>query len=133
MRVIVFRLVLIGRLEIECVGIVGQTASLAQLLEDDAVHGSAIVLVEHLLHGSLIRIPGTLFVMIHSHIDVLGIVWGYQHLVLRSGLQHVVLALGNGLQRSRHLVGISDGLSKLVSLHRTVIEYGMLILRQVLQ
>ena len=96
MREVVFRLLFLGRTHIGGIGIIGQSASFAQLLEDDTVHATAIVLVEHILYATLSKVQRTLFVMVHAHIDILGIVRSYPNLVLWRRLLGEGRALRNG-------------------------------------
>ena len=75
-------LFLYRRTAIECPCVVSQATGLAHLLEHHSIHATTIVLVKQGLNGFLGRIPLTLFIMVHAHIDVLGIVRCNENLVL---------------------------------------------------
>ena len=117
----VLRLVGVVGLHVGGISIVSQTTCLTHLLEYDGVHATAIILVKQSLHCSFVRIPRTLLVVDHAHVDVLGIVGSNDDFVLRRGLQHIVFAFGNGLQFSHGLVIFRNSLSHVLSSHRAVI------------
>ena len=93
MREEVLRITLHSGLAIDGPGIVGQATSLAHLLEYNGIHATAEILVEQRLHWSLFHIPLPLLVVIHPHIDVLGIVGSNENLALRCSLTDIGLVL----------------------------------------
>ena len=102
-------------------GIVGQSAGLAELLEYDAVHAAAIVLVEECGHSLLIGIPCAALVVEHAHIDVLGLVGGNPYLVLGRHLHGEGLSLWCGSQFLSCLVEFSNHVRELLLAERTII------------
>ena len=107
-------------------GAVGKSACLAQLLEHHAVHAAAEILVEDGLHGHFIGVPRAVFVVILHHVDVLGVVGGYEHLVDGRLLLGVFPACGHGSELLRRLVKARHERSYLLLAIRTVVEHGVL-------
>ena len=71
--------------------------------------------------------------MDHAHVDVLGVVGRDEDFILGSGLHLIVLAFGNGLKFSLGNVVFGDGLGHVLGGHRAVVQYGVLIVFEVLQ
>ena len=68
--------------------------------------------------------------MEHTHIDVLRIVGGNPHLVGRSLLRSEGLTYGHGLELLGGLVLLSEDGRKLLGGHRTIVEHGVLHIRE---
>ena len=123
----------LGRGEIVCHGIIGQSASLAHLLEDDAVHAAAKVFVEEFDGGVLVKIGLPAFVDKHAHIDVLGIIRCDDDLGLRYRLQLVGLTFWHRLQVLFSVMQVGQAAIQFLLSNRTVVEDLMLVLGNVLQ
>ena len=120
------------RVVVERAGAVCQSACLAQLLEDYGVHASAEVLVEEGAYCCLVGVPRLVLIVIHYEIDVLGVVGRNPHLVLWSGLLHVVAVL----ERLSHLLGsgvllVDDG-CEVLDAAWAIVEYLVLVSGQCL-
>ena len=105
---------------------IGQTASLAQLLEDDTVHAAAKVLVEQVDGSSVLGSPLGALVVVLYHIDVLGLVGSKQNLGLRRLLFHVINADRHGCKVLFGLVDLAQALVQLLLGHGTIINHGVL-------
>ena len=130
---ITFLATLLVRTSIPCRGIISQSTGLTHLLEDDAVHASAEILIEDCHRRGLIDIPIALLVVIHPHIDVLGIVGSNPHFIVISQQTLVVLVLRYSLQLLLRLVKFADDGRYLLDAQRSVVLHRMLITGQVLQ
>ena len=111
------RMVIVG------IGVIGQAACLAHLLEHNAIHAATEIFIEHLLNSSLLWIPRASFVVIHTHIYILGIVGGYQHLVIcRRNLK-----IGFVLWYCSQLLGrdmrLFDKSCNLLFFHRAIVDH----------
>ena len=86
------------------------------------------------MEGSLVGLPCALAVVDHAHVDVLGIEGSHQYLVSGRGLQLVVPPLWSGLQgRGEQCEVRGERLRQLALGHGTVVEHGVLIVRQMVQ
>ena len=119
-------LVLLSDTAVVSISIVCQTASLAQLLEDDSIHATTKVFVEQQDGCGLVRIEGTQLVVIHTHIDILGIEGSNPYLVLRRCLLGERSTFRNGSQLLRRLVLLVQNSSELLGAHRTIVEHCVL-------
>ena len=127
MREIVLLLVFLSWTVVQGTSIVGQATSLTQLLEDYAIHTSTEILIEHSNGSGLIWVPWAVLIVIHAHIDILGIVRSQPYLILHSCLILVCLIFRNGSKFLTRLMGLVDDGREFSNLHRTVIEHTMLI------
>ena len=121
------------RTEINGTGIIRQTTGLTHLLEHDTVHTRTEILVEELLNRILIRVPRAIFIMVHAHVDVLCIIRSNPYLVLRGELTGVRLTCGNRFEYLRCGMHVCQQRREFLSAHRTVIEYAMRHIAELLQ
>ena len=111
---------------IVCVCVVCKSASLTHFLEHDSVHTTAIVFVEQRCYALLLRIPCTCLVMVHTHVDVLGIVRRNPNLVGRCLLHGEWLSLWGWGESLGSLVVFAHNIRQFLLAERTIIQNGML-------
>ena len=58
---------------------VSQATCLAQFLKDNSIHASTEILIEERFDGSLLGCPLLSLIIIHGHVDILGIVGSNPH------------------------------------------------------
>ena len=111
-------------------GIVGQTTCLTQFLEDDAVHAGTEILIEECLYCRTLRIPLRSVIVIHAHIDVLGIIRRNPYFVLRSNLLEIRFPFDCRHSLAGHLMVLGQhGIQRLLRL-RTIIQDCMLVVEE---
>ena len=71
--------------------------------------------------------------MIHAHVDVLGVVWSKQHLVLVGPKVEIRVVLRNAGELFHRAVQFLDVVCNGLLVYRSVVEHAMFILRQILQ
>ena len=113
--------------------IIGESSCLAHLLEDDAIHSTSEVFVEQYPDSRLFWVPVASLIMIHAHIDILGIIGSQKNLVLVSQLVQIWVVQRNAIQFLGGTVDLFDCCHHTLFIHRTIIEHAVLILPQILE